>query len=249
MTASRALQRIDLGDDHPGAHALGPHGQTPAAPAVARHHQDAAGKQAVGGPDDAIDGALAGAVAVVEEILGVGVVHRDHGVAQHPVHGHGLQADNPGGGLFAAAPDARDEFLALGMDGEDQVGPVVHTDLGFEIQSLVDVAVIGVAVFPLDGEGGDLLVLGEKRGHVVLGAQGVTGAQGELGAAGLEGHHQRRSFGGDVQAGGQAHPLQGLFLGKALTDGGQYGHFPHGPLHPERAFVGQIYIVDIKIHE
>ena len=24
-----------------------------------------------------------------------------------------------------------DEFLALGMDGEDQVGPVVHGDLGF----------------------------------------------------------------------------------------------------------------------
>ena len=72
------LERIDLGDDHVGAHALGAHGETAAAPAVPQHHEDASREQAVGGADDAVDGALAGAVAVVEHVLGERVVDADH---------------------------------------------------------------------------------------------------------------------------------------------------------------------------
>ena len=38
-----------------------------------------AGKQDVGGADDAVESGLAGAVAVVEEVLGIGVVDGDDG--------------------------------------------------------------------------------------------------------------------------------------------------------------------------
>ena len=75
-----------------------------------------------------------------------------------------------------------EQFLALGMDGEDQVGAVVHGHLGLDVQGLVDVAVIGVAVFALDGEGGDAFMLGQIGGHVVLGAQGIGGAHVHHGA-------------------------------------------------------------------
>ena len=186
----QALQGIDLGDDDPGAHAPGPHGQTAAAPAVARHHEDVAGHQAVGGPQDAVQGALAGAVAVVEEILGHGVVDRDDGVFQHPVLGHGLEADDAGGGLLGAGEDPREQLLALGMHGKDDIGAVVHGHLGFDVQGLVEVAVVGVAVFALDGEGGDAFMLGQVGGHVVLGAQGIGGADVHRGPAGLQGGRQ-----------------------------------------------------------
>ena len=77
IAASRARIGIDLGDDHLGAQAAGPQGDALAAPAVAADDDLPAGQQHVGRADDAVDGALAGAVAVVEEVLGLGVVDGD----------------------------------------------------------------------------------------------------------------------------------------------------------------------------
>ena len=78
-----------------------------------------------------------------------------------------------------------DQLLALGMHGEDDIGAVVHGHLGFDVQGLVEVAVIGVAVFPFDGEGGDAFIFDQVGGHVILGAQGVGGADMHRGPAGL----------------------------------------------------------------
>jgi len=118
-------------------------------------------------------------------VLGLGVVHRDHGVAQDAVGGHGLEADDPGGGFFGAAQDFRQQLLPFGMGGKHQVGAVVHGNLGFDVQGLVDVAVIGVRVFPFDGEGGNAFILDQISGRVVLGAQGVGSAHVTAGAAGF----------------------------------------------------------------
>ena len=62
-------QRIDLADDHVGAQALGAHRDALAARAVADDGDHAAGDQDVGRAQDAVDRRLAGAVAVVEEVL------------------------------------------------------------------------------------------------------------------------------------------------------------------------------------
>jgi hypothetical protein len=50
---------------------------------------------------------LPSAVAVIEEVLGVGVVDGDDGVAQHAVFCHRSQADDAGGGLFGTAAHVR----------------------------------------------------------------------------------------------------------------------------------------------
>ena len=86
--------------------ALGAHGDALAAPAVAGDDDAHAGEQHVGGADDAVDGGLAGAVAVVEEMLGLGVVDGDDGKLQHAVLLHGPQADDAGGRFFHAGDDA-----------------------------------------------------------------------------------------------------------------------------------------------
>ena len=70
-------QRVDLADDDVGAVALGAHRDAVAAPAVADHDDAEPGDQHVGRPDHAVERRLAGAVAVVEEVLGVGVVDGD----------------------------------------------------------------------------------------------------------------------------------------------------------------------------
>ena len=78
-------QRIDLGDDDLRAHAARALRQTPAAPAVAGDHEVLPGEQLVRRAQDAVERALARAVAVVEEVLCVGVIDGDDRVRQHAV--------------------------------------------------------------------------------------------------------------------------------------------------------------------
>ena len=70
-------QRVDFGHDDVGAHALRAAGDTLTAPAVAGDDDGPAGEQNVGGANDAIERALAGAIAIIEQVLGVAVVDGD----------------------------------------------------------------------------------------------------------------------------------------------------------------------------
>src|SRR5437763_594333 len=81
-----------------------------AAPAVARHDPGGARDQDVGRAHDPVHGALAGAVAVVEEVLGLGVVDRDHRKAQHLVLLRGAEPDHARGGLLGAALDGGEKL-------------------------------------------------------------------------------------------------------------------------------------------
>ena len=97
--------RFDFGDDDVGAETLGPHCNALAAPAVARNDDPPAREQHVGGADHAVDRALAGAIAVIEEVLGFGVVDGDHGQLEDSVLLHGPKPNDAGGGLFHAGDD------------------------------------------------------------------------------------------------------------------------------------------------
>src|SRR5690606_2083243 len=80
---------VDLGDDDVGACTPGAHGEAAAAPSVPRHDDDGSRDQHVGGAEDPVQGALAGPVPVVEEVLGVGVVDGDDRELQDAIPGHG----------------------------------------------------------------------------------------------------------------------------------------------------------------
>src|SRR5271165_6297667 len=67
-----------------------------AAPAVARYHELRTGQKKIRGADNAVEGGLSSAVAVVEQVLGVGVVNGDDGELEHAVLGHSAQADDAG---------------------------------------------------------------------------------------------------------------------------------------------------------
>ena len=134
-----STQRVYFEHHHVGAVTLGPHSHAAPAPPVAGDDHDLAGDQAVGGADDAVQGGLPGAVAVVEHMLGHGLVDGDDGVLEHPVLLHGLEPDDPSGGLFGAADDPVEHVGTLAVQQTDHVGAVVHGQLRTKVDDLLDV--------------------------------------------------------------------------------------------------------------
>src|SRR5208337_1389669 len=144
------LRGIDFCDDDFGAASTGAAGQSAAAPAVSGDDELRSSQQKVGGADDAVNGGLSGAIAVVEQVLGVGVVHRNDGKLEHAFLGHGTQANHAGSGLFGAADDAFERVGALGVQDGDQIGSVVHGDVRLVVNGGDDVVVVSVVVLALD---------------------------------------------------------------------------------------------------
>ena len=96
-------QRIDFGHDHIRAHALGSQRQPTATPAITCHDKYLASQQNIGGANDAINGGLTGAIAVVEKVFGHGIIHRDDRECQRTIRCHGTQTDDTRGGFFGSA--------------------------------------------------------------------------------------------------------------------------------------------------
>jgi len=59
------------------------------------------------------------------------------------------------------------------MKCADQVGSVVHRDLGLVVKRLVEVAIVRLVVFPLDGEDRYAEILDHSGGGVVLVLNGL----------------------------------------------------------------------------
>src|SRR5262249_11880176 len=147
-----SLDRINLGNDDIGPHALSSHGNSTPAPAVTCDHEAGTTDQAVRRTDDAVDRALAGPVTIVEQVLGVGVVDGDHREFQHLLFGHAAEPDDTSGRLFRAADHMFEQIFAFGMDQRYDIGPVIHRDLRLVTDRRLDVLVVGLAVFALDRE-------------------------------------------------------------------------------------------------
>src|SRR6266404_441187 len=124
-----ALHRIDFGDDDVRSQSLCAHGHAPATPAVPGDHDFEAREQDVGGSNDAVNRGLAGAVTVVEEVLGHGIVHGDDRILQRAVLGHGAQTNHAGGGFFRSGDHIGNEIGALGQQHSDEVRAIVHGEL------------------------------------------------------------------------------------------------------------------------
>ena len=147
--------RVDLEDDHVGAHAARTIGDAAAREAVARDDHGAPGEQHVGGADDAVDGRLAGAVAVLEQVLRLRLVDGDDRERQHAVGLHRLQPHDAGGRALGADDHLEQVVAAVGVEHTEQVGAVVDDDRGPVVEGRVDVRVVGVVVLAANGERGD----------------------------------------------------------------------------------------------
>ena len=189
--------------------------------------------------------ALARAVAVVEQVLGLGLVDRHDREAERAVGGHRLEADDAGGGLLGAGEDLRDLRRPLAVEQRHEVAAVVHRDLRPRVGDGVEVRVVGVAVLAAPRVRRDPVLGDERRGDVVLGRERVRGGEEDLRAAGLERPHQVRGLGGDVEAGADAQALERAVALEALADQAQDGHLPLGPFDASDALGGEAEVRDV----
>src|SRR5260370_14712951 len=177
------LHWIDFGDDHVGAEALGAHGYAASAPAVTGNHDLQASEEHVGGANDAVNRGLAGAITIVEEMLGHRVVHGNDRMLQRAVLGHRAEADHAGGGFFRSGDYVGDEVGALGEQHGDQVRAVIHSELRLVLEGGAQVRIVSVVILSLDGESRNVVVALERGGAFVLRRQWIGGPDHAVGAA------------------------------------------------------------------
>ena len=238
-------QRIHLGDDHASAHAARAAGEPAAAPAVAADDEHAAGQQHVGRADDAVERRLAGAVAVVEEMLGLRVVDGDHGEGEPALGLERAQADDAGRRLLGGGHHVGQRVVARGVHQPDHVGAVVDAEVRLGVDRGVEMAVVAVGVDPPDREHADAVVHDHRRGDLVLCRERVRGAQHDLGPRRLERAHEVRRLRRDVLTGRDPQAVQRALLLEARANGRQHGHLPIGPLDLATPGVGQVERLDV----
>ena len=224
MRASSARHRVDLAHDHRRPGPAGPLGHAAAGGAVAEHDHRAPGEEHVGRAQDAVQGRLAGAEAVVEGALAERLVDREHRAAQGSLGRHRAQAHEPGRRLLGGADER-----VVGVHGADQVGPVVEGDGGRARGQLGDVRRVGLRALPVRGEHVDAVV-GQRRDDVVLGRERVGRAQRDLGPARPQRPDQDRGLGRDVQARAHEPAVERPVGREAVPDRADDGHLPRRPL-------------------
>ena len=197
---------------------LGARREAAAAPAVARDDELLPASSLFVARMIAVDRRLAGAVAVVEEVLRLRLVDGDDREAERAVALERLQADDAGRRLLGAADHVAELLAAVCVEHADHVGAVVHRDLRLVVDRGLDVRVVRVVVLALDREDRDVVLLDERGGDVVLRGERVRRAEDDVGAAGLQRARQVRRLGRHVQAGRDAVAVERLLALEALAD-------------------------------
>ena len=243
-----AADRVDLADHDVRPHPVRARRDAPPDPAVSADDDRLAGEEDVRRPQHAIDGALAGAVSVVEQVLGQRLVDRHHRVCQLARVRHGTQPDDARRRLLGAADDPVEQLTSAGVELVHQVSAIVHGDLRLMVQRRADVRVVGVAVLALDRVRWYPVVRHQGGRHVVLGRERVRRAEDRIGSALGQGPHQVGRLGGDVQAGADAPALERALGGESLADPGKHRHLAIGPFDLEPSGIGQADVGDVVLH-
>ena len=230
------LRRIHFRNDHFRAVAARPARQSAAAPAVAGHHKLRPRQQKVRRPDNAVDRRLPRTVAIVEQMLGIGIVHRHDGKLQHAFLRHRPEPDHARRRLFRSADHPFQRVSALGVQDRHQVRAIIHGDVRFMVDRRQNVVVIRIVVLALDGEHRNALIAHQAGRNVVLRRKRVRGAQHHIRSAIAQANRQVRGFRGHMQAGRYPDPLQRLVLDELFPDDLQ--HF-HGLVRPLNALLAQ----------
>ena len=224
-----------------GAHALGPHGDALAAPAVAGHHHGLARHHQIGGVHNGVPGRLAGTVFVVVVVLGLGVVHRHHGAGQDARLLPGDKAVDAGCGLLTAADEPLAQIGTAPAQQRDEVTAVVHDEVGTALQGLYQQVLVLLGGNAVNAVGIHTQV-GHGGGHIVLGRQGITAGEMHIGSALPQNQPQVGGLGLQMDRYGDSQSGKGLFLAETLLNAAEGRHkIPH-PLDLLQARGGQGHI-------
>ena len=209
------LDRINLCDNYFRTETLGSHSHPLAAPAIACDNDIFPGHYQIGCPVDAVPDGLACAVAIVEEVLAGGVVHKHHRESQPPFTVHRLQTEDSGRGFLAAADDIRNQFRIVPVDHRHEVSAVIYDDVRAAFYDTPDAVLIFLGSRPVDSEDVQSF-MHKSRGDIVLSGKRV--APGDVHLRPSFGQHLAKMSRLGLQMHGKSHfqPLERLGLLKFL---------------------------------
>src|SRR5450631_879926 len=159
---------VDFGDDNFRSRAACARSESTSAPAITGDDELRSCEQEIGGADDAVNRRLPGAVTIVEQMLGVGVVHGHDRILQNTFLGHGTQSNYASGRLFGSTNHVRQFRLALGVQHGYEVRAIVHGELRFVIDRRHNVRIVGIVVLAFDRKNGNVVVAHQTGGYVIL---------------------------------------------------------------------------------
>ena len=200
------------------------------------------------GAVDAVPHALAGAVAVVEQVLAVRVVHEHHRELQGTGAVHRLEAQDAGGRLLAAADHVRDQVRELLVHQRHQVSPIVDDDVRAHFQHAAEVRLVLLHRGAVDGEHVQPC-MGQSGRHVVLGGQRVAARGVHLGAAGGEAQAQARRLRLHMDAQRDLEAGERLGFQEFLLDAVEQRHMVADPDDLLRAALPKVDVSDVTGHK
>ena len=239
------LRRVDFRDDDFGPESTCTAGETATAPPVTGDDELRSCQQIVGGANDSVDGRLARAVTIVEQVLGIGIVNGDDRIAEHALLRHSAQTDDTRSCFFRTGDDPVEDFLALGKRRSDQVRAVVHRDVRLVIKCRHDMRVVRLVVLALNGVRRNVVIAHQAGRDVVLRRKWIRSTKHNVGAAVAQGDSQVGSLGRNVQAGRNANALQRLVLDEFFADDLQNLHRLVGPVNALFAQIGKFNVGDV----
>ena len=121
--------RINLGNYDLRTEPLCAHGNALAAPAISCDNNIFSGNYEVRSAVDAVPYRLTCSVAVIEEMLAVGVIYKHHRKFEFASLVHGFEADYAGSCFFTAAYNIRDKIRTLAVDTVNKVAAVIDYDV------------------------------------------------------------------------------------------------------------------------
>ena len=180
-------------------------------------------------------------------MLGLRVVDGDDRNLERAIFGHRAQPDYAGGRFLHARLDVVGLVGELGVQQADEVGAVVHRDRRTAFEHGAQMAVVSVAIFAVDGEGGNAVLIDQRRRDVVLGRERIRRAGDHFGAARLERAQQVGGLAGDMQAGAEALALERQFPGEPLAQAAQHGHLLVGPFDSLATGLGESEVMHVEV--
>ena len=174
------LHGVDLRDDDVRPEAVGPRRDPATAPAVPRDDERLPRDQEVRRGHDPVHRGLPRAVAVVEEVLHLRVVHVHDGELELPRLLHRPEPDDPRRRLLIRAPDLLQEVPALRVEEVHEVRAVVDHDVRLEVEDAVQVLVVLLRRLPLLRERLETELLVQGRRDRVVRGEGVARGEADL---------------------------------------------------------------------
>ena len=235
--------RVHFAHHHAGVQPGGAPRQALPAPAVARQHHGLPAEVEVGERQHRREDRLAGAVAVVEEVLAKSVVAGDDGIGEQALAFHVAQLGDAGGGLLGGAPDLAGALLHASVQQAGELGAVVDQQhrAGFEHAVQVRFESFRRSV----GLGEDGYAFGGHRGgDVVLDVPRTRARQSHARPGAVEQDAQVSGLGFERDADADGDVAQGAVGEVLLEDGVQHGRVLLHPADLALPFGGQGRVFD-----